>query len=178
MRIIDCDQHLYESRTTWADHMDPASRDDALAIVDDELGYPWLQWRGRRLQLADVQQPGDTAALGRWRERQRAGEPPAYRYDEVLPEDYWAPRARVERLAGMGVGEAVLFPNFGLLWERSLSGDLPALTANMGPGTGGAPQWCPTAAGTSTPWPTSRCATRTGSSGSCTSSMRPACAWP
>jgi predicted TIM-barrel fold metal-dependent hydrolase len=131
MAVIDCDQHLYESRTTWADHIEPASRDDALAIVDDDLGYPWLQWRGRRLQLADVQQPGDTAALGRWRQRQRAGEPPEYRYDEVLPDDYWAPRARVERLGAMGLDEAVLFPNFGLLWERSLSADLPALTANM-----------------------------------------------
>ena len=67
MPVIDCDQHLYESRTTWADHIDPGARDDALAIVDDELGYPWLEWRGRRLQLADVQVPGDTAALGRWR---------------------------------------------------------------------------------------------------------------
>jgi hypothetical protein len=41
--VVDCDQHLYESRTTWGDHMDPAARDDALAIVDDELGYPWLR---------------------------------------------------------------------------------------------------------------------------------------
>jgi hypothetical protein len=131
MRVIDCDQHLYESRTMWADHIDPGARQDALAIVDDELGYPWLQWRDRRLQLADVQQPGDTAALGRWRRRQRAGEPPEYRYDEALPEEYWLPRVRRDHLGALGVDEAVLFPNFGLLWERSLSGELPALTANM-----------------------------------------------
>ena len=31
----------------------------------------------------------------------------------------------------MGIDEAVLFPNFGLLWERRLSGSLTALTANM-----------------------------------------------
>ena len=142
MTVIDCDQHLYESRTMWADHIDPAAREDALAIVDDELGYPWLRWRDRRLQLADVQQPGDTAALGRWRERQRRGEPPEYRYDDVLPLDYWAPRARAERLGAMGVDEAVLFPNFGLLWERSLSGDLGALTANMAAWN----RWCATVA--------------------------------
>ena len=71
--IIDSDQHLYECRTMWTDHIDPALRDDALAIVDDELGYPWLTWRGRRLDMADVQFPGDTAALGRQRERRRQG---------------------------------------------------------------------------------------------------------
>ena len=31
----------------------------------------------------------------------------------------------------MGVDEAVVFPNFGLLWERTLDDDLGALTANM-----------------------------------------------
>ncbi len=55
---IDSDQHLYETRTLWADHIDPGRQDDALAIVDDELGYPWLTWQGQRLDLADVQLPG------------------------------------------------------------------------------------------------------------------------
>jgi predicted TIM-barrel fold metal-dependent hydrolase len=131
MGVIDCDQHLYETRTLWRDHIDPARVDDALAIDDDELGYPWLTWRGTRLQLADVQLPGDTVALGRRRERQRRGEPPEYGYDESLPDDYWHPKARTERLTAMGLDGAVLFPNYGLLWERPLSGDLPALTANM-----------------------------------------------
>jgi predicted TIM-barrel fold metal-dependent hydrolase len=31
----------------------------------------------------------------------------------------------------MGVDEAVVFPNFGLTWERTLDVDLPALEANM-----------------------------------------------
>ncbi len=56
-RVIDCDQHLYESRTMWRDHIDPEHTDDALAIVDDELGYSWVCWRDRRLELADVQHP-------------------------------------------------------------------------------------------------------------------------
>ncbi len=53
--VIDCDQHLYETRDLWRDHIDPVHRHLALAIEDDELGYPWVTWRGRRLQLADVQ---------------------------------------------------------------------------------------------------------------------------
>ena len=138
--IIDSDQHLYESRTLWADHIDPARREDALAIVDDDLGYAWLTWRDRRLDLADVQLPGDTAAVGRHRQRARQGAPPQYRYDETLPADYWDPAARLGRLDAMGLDEAVLFPNFGLLWERRLSTSLPALTANMAAWN----RWCAT----------------------------------
>jgi predicted TIM-barrel fold metal-dependent hydrolase len=37
----------------------------------------------------------------------------------------------VRWLDGKGIDEAVLFPNFGLLWERRLSSDLGALVANM-----------------------------------------------
>jgi predicted TIM-barrel fold metal-dependent hydrolase len=129
--VIDSDQHLYETRTTWLDHVDPSRRDEALRIADDELGYPWVTWRGRRLQPADVQLPGRTAELGAYRERIRAGLPPPYRYDEELPRDYWDPAARADKLPDMGVDEAVVFPNFGLLWERTLDEDLCALTANM-----------------------------------------------
>ena len=129
--VVDCDQHLYESRDLWASHIDPADRHRALAIEDDEPGYAWLTWQGRRLQLADVQQPGDTAVLGDFRAGQRRGDPPPYVYDDALPRDYWDPAARRDRLDEMGLDGAVLFPNFGLLWERPLSDDLPALTANM-----------------------------------------------
>jgi predicted TIM-barrel fold metal-dependent hydrolase len=129
--VTDCDQHLYESRTLWADHIEPQSRHEALRIEDDDLGYPWLCWRDQRLDVADVQIPGDTAAIGRRRERQRHGLPASERYDERLPTDYWNPSARRSRLDDLGVDAAVLFPNFGLLWERRLSGLLPALTANM-----------------------------------------------
>ena len=130
-QIIDCDQHLYESRELWRDHIDPALRDEALAIVDDERGYPWVTWRGRRLQPADVQRPGRTAELGAARERMRAGLPPSEVYDEELPRHYWEPSARADKIAAMGLDAAVLFPNFGLLWERTLDESVPALTANM-----------------------------------------------
>jgi hypothetical protein len=51
--IVDSDQHLYESRSLWAEHIDPAAREDALSLVDDELGYTWLSWRGAHLGLAE-----------------------------------------------------------------------------------------------------------------------------
>lgn len=136
--VVDCDQHLSEQRDLWRTHVDPAMRDAALAIEDDGLGWSWLTWRGRRLQLVDVQVPGATAALGERRERQRRGEPVDVPYDEALPRDHWDPAARVGRLDAMGVDGAVVFPNFGLLWERPLGDDLPALTANMGAWN----RWC------------------------------------
>ena len=129
--IIDSDEHLYEPRSLWVDHVDPRHRADALTLEDDELGYTWLAWRGQRLELADVHQPGDVDACGRHRQRRRNGQSASYRYDEALPDAYWDPLARVSWLDGAGLDEAVCFPNFGLLWERRLSGSLPALTANM-----------------------------------------------
>ncbi|MDA3656206.1 amidohydrolase family protein [Mycobacterium xenopi] len=130
-RVVDSDQHLYESRSLWADHIDPSARDEALSLVDDERGYTWLSWRGFPLALADVHVPGDTASCGDHRNRCRAGKPPAYRYDEALPASYWRPEARVRWLDEVGLDEAVVFPNYGLLWERRLSSSRPAVTANM-----------------------------------------------
>jgi predicted TIM-barrel fold metal-dependent hydrolase len=129
--VIDSDQHLYETRTTWLDHIDPDRRDDALRIVDDELGYPWLTWRDAKLSPVDVQFPRMTSELGQRKERIRAGLKAETRYDDVLPAEYWDPSARAARLGEMGVDECYAFPNFGLLWERRLDVDLGALTANM-----------------------------------------------
>jgi hypothetical protein len=136
--IIDSDQHLYEYRDLWRDHIDPGRRDEALAIVDDDLGHPWVTWRGGRVGAADVQRPGQTQEMGRLNQRRRDGQPPEYDYDEALPADYWEPGARLDRITEMGLDEAVLFPNFGLLWERRLSSSLEALTANMGAWN----RWC------------------------------------
>jgi predicted TIM-barrel fold metal-dependent hydrolase len=129
--IIDSDQHLYESRNLWLDHIDPAMRDDALRIEDDDAGIPWVVWRGQRLGLAEVQLPGKTAEIGERHRALRAGTPPAVRYDDELPRDYWDPGARLAKLADLGVDEGILFPNYGLLWERTLHRSLPALRANM-----------------------------------------------
>ncbi len=138
--IIDSDQHLYESRTLWSDHIDPDRRDEALSIVDDELGYSWVTWRDRRLGTADVQFPGDTAAIARHRQQASKDLESDYVYDEALPRHYWEPSARLEHIRSMGLDGAVLFPNFGLLWERRLSESLPALTANMAAWN----RWCAT----------------------------------
>lgn len=129
--IIDSDQHLVEYRGLWAEHIDPEHRDDAIRLADDAAGNTWLEWRDQRLGLAQVQSPGETTVLGERHAAARRGEPPARHYDDVLPRDHWDPAARRDRLPGLGLDEAILFPNYGLLWERRVSVSLPALTANM-----------------------------------------------
>jgi predicted TIM-barrel fold metal-dependent hydrolase len=129
--VVDVDQHLFETRTAWRDHIDPAYRGDALAIEDDELGYAWLTWRGERLYLAEVQFPGRAKPIGEMRQQLAKGLPAQHRYDEVLPPEYTDPAKRIAKLDEWGIDEAVLFPNFGLLWEDMLAGDPPARRANL-----------------------------------------------
>ena len=142
MAIIDSDQHLYESRTLWQEHVDPAMRDDALRIEDDATGTPRLRWRNHEIGIAEVQVPGRSAEVGERHRRAREGRPPPEPYDAVLPRDYWDPSARLAKLSELGVDEGVLFPNYGLLWERTLHGSLPALLANMTAWN----RWCVTVA--------------------------------
>jgi predicted TIM-barrel fold metal-dependent hydrolase len=131
MAVIDVDQHLFEPRGMWREHIDPGLRDRSLAIEDDELGYPWLTWRGERLYLAELQFPGQAKAIGEMRMRLARGEKAEHRYDDLLPDEYQDPKARLARLDEWGLDAAVLFPNFGLLWEDMLSEDLEALCGNM-----------------------------------------------
>jgi predicted TIM-barrel fold metal-dependent hydrolase len=142
MAIIDSDQHLFESRNLWAEHIDPEMRAEAVRLEDDEAGNPRLRWRQQTIGFAEVQVPGRTAEIGERHCRARAGLPPLVRYDEVLPRDYWEPAARLGKLADLGVDEALLFPNYGLLWERPLHAALPALLANMAAWN----RWCLTVA--------------------------------
>ncbi|MGH7286601.1 MAG: amidohydrolase family protein [Myxococcota bacterium] len=130
-RVIDSDQHLFEYRGLWREHVDPGFEGEAIRFEDDRLGHVHVMWRERVLGVADVSLPGETDAIGERRRREREGRPPPVRYDELLPRDYWEPAARLARLAELGVDEAVLFPNYGLGIERTLSVDLPALCANL-----------------------------------------------
>lgn len=132
--MIDFDQHVFEPRTMWRDHIDPAHREDALAVEDDALGWSWLTWRGRQLYPAEPQQPRRPDLIGASRLHQAAGLPPEERYDDLVPPAYEEPGARLDALDAFGLDAAVLFPNFGLVWEPMLAerpADLPALLANL-----------------------------------------------
>jgi predicted TIM-barrel fold metal-dependent hydrolase len=130
--VIDADTHLLETRTLWADHLPTGSKDLALRIADDELGYAWLTAPdGRRIHLAEAQAPGDVPAMGAYRDRQRRGEPAPATFEESVALHDTDPAARVALLEQQGIDEAVVFPNFGLFWVRALE-DQPAVQlANM-----------------------------------------------
>jgi len=130
VRTIDVDQPLFESRTTWSDYIDPALRADALRIEDDDAGWPWLVWRGRRLTNIEVPFPEDSPAIGRDHLRRLAGEPATASFEELVPAAYRSASARLAALDEFGLDQAVLFPNYGLLWERMLAEDRLAQRAN------------------------------------------------
>jgi hypothetical protein len=129
--VIDADQHMFEPRTMWADHMAAGDRAAALRIEDDHLGNAWLTWNGGRIVLADVTTPGDVDKVGNRLQRALRGDAPEARYDDELAPAFWDPDARAAQLGQLGVDAAVLFPNYGLAWERVLEADLAATCSNM-----------------------------------------------
>jgi predicted TIM-barrel fold metal-dependent hydrolase len=128
--IIDVDQHLFESRTTWSEHIDPADRSDALSIADDEAGWPWLAWRGERLTPLEVPIPERSSLIGADRLRRVRGERAPASFDELVPDSYRLAGARLQLLDTFGLDASVLFPNYGLLWEQRLASDRAAQRAN------------------------------------------------
>ncbi len=130
LQTIDVDQHLFESRTTWSDHIDPAQRSDALSISDDEAGWPWLTWRGRQLTPLEVPIPERSALIGEDRLRRLQGERAPASFDELVPDSYRLAGARLALLDEFGIDAAVMFPNYGLLWEQRLASDRVAQRAN------------------------------------------------
>jgi predicted TIM-barrel fold metal-dependent hydrolase len=130
LHTIDVDQHLFESRTTWSDYIDPSQRDDALSITDDEAGWPWLTWRGNRLTCLEIPVPERSTLIGEDRQRRLRGDRAPASFDELVPDSYRLASSRLDSLDQFGIDAAVLFPNYGLLWEQRLAKDRRAQRAN------------------------------------------------
>ena len=130
LQTIDVDQHLFESRTTWSEHIEPAHGSDALSITDDEAGWPWLTWRGSRLTPLEVPIPERSTLIGQDRLRRLRGERAPASFEDLVPDSYRLSGARLQSLDEFGLDAAVLFPNYGLLWEQRLASDRAAQRAN------------------------------------------------
>jgi predicted TIM-barrel fold metal-dependent hydrolase len=130
LQTIDVDQHLFEARRTWSDYIEPSHRDDALAIEDDAAGWPWLTWRGRQLTPVEVPIPERSSLIGDDRLRRLRGERAPASFDDLMPPSYRSAGPRLDSLDAFGLDAAVLFPNYGLLWERRLAEDRAAQRAN------------------------------------------------
>jgi len=130
LQTIDVDQHLFESRTTWSEHIEPAHGSDALSITDDEAGWPWLTWRGSRLTPLEVPIPERSTLIGQDHLRRLRGERAPASFEDLVPDSYRLAGARLQSLDEFGLDAAVLFPNYGLLWEQRLASDRAAQRAN------------------------------------------------
>jgi predicted TIM-barrel fold metal-dependent hydrolase len=129
--VIDADTHLFETGSLWADHLPVGRRHLALRMEEDELGYVWLTAPdGRRIHLAEIHTPGDIGSMGKGRVRQRAGLPPAVSFHDLPAHDH-DPVARLQLMDRQGIDEAIVFPNFGLFWVRTLEDQAEAQLANM-----------------------------------------------
>jgi predicted TIM-barrel fold metal-dependent hydrolase len=130
MSRIDCDQHLFETADMWETHVDPADRDVALRMVTNDDGYVWLMFGDQQIALAEPHYPGAVEGIGEHRQRWLNGLPSELDYT-AFAASYSDPRSRLERLNEFGFDAAVLFPNYGITWERPLNENLRATLANM-----------------------------------------------
>ena len=128
--LIDSDTHLFEPSGMWRAYVDPAERDVALHMATDDLGYTWLMFGDRRLSLGGPHRPGDVDGIGEFRQRLVEGLPAGFDLEEFTAE-YSDPAARLVQLDRAGFDASIMFPNYGISWERPLEHDLRATLANM-----------------------------------------------
>jgi predicted TIM-barrel fold metal-dependent hydrolase len=128
--LIDSDSHLFEPSGMWREYVDPADRDVALHMATDELGYTWLMFGDRRLSLGGPHRPGDVDGIGVFRQRLMDGLPAQFDLEEFTA-SYSDPTERLRQLDRAGFDASIMFPNYGIGWERPLQGNLRATLANM-----------------------------------------------
>lgn len=128
--LIDSDTHLFEPTDMWQRYADPSDRATALRMEPDELGYYWLLHGDRRITLGLPHRPRDVEGVGAFRQRWRRGLQADFDY-QGFTASYSDPRARLEHLDEIGYQASVMFPNYGIAWERPLKGDLHATLVNM-----------------------------------------------
>jgi predicted TIM-barrel fold metal-dependent hydrolase len=114
----------------WREYVDPSDRDVALHMTTDDLGYTWLMFGDRRLSLGAPHRPGDVDGIGIFRKRLLDGLPAEFNLAEFTA-SYSDPAARLLQLDKAGFDASIMFPNYGIGWERPLQHDLRATVANM-----------------------------------------------
>lgn len=128
--LIDSDTHLFEPSGMWRQYADPADRDVALHMATDDLGYTWLMSGDRRLSLGGPHRPGDVDGIGVFRRRLLDGLPAEFDLEDFTA-SYSDPGARLLELDRAGFDASIMFPNYGIGWERPMQDDVRATLANM-----------------------------------------------
>lgn len=112
---VDADGHVLEPRNTWVDHIDPALRDRAIRIVDDEGGDEVLLVDGRPVESMRNGLAGlggielDPATVLDRSQR--------LRYEDGCPPGGYDPKARLQVLDDEGIDVVLLYPTIGICWE-------------------------------------------------------------
>jgi predicted TIM-barrel fold metal-dependent hydrolase len=131
MSVIDADQHLDEYATMWASYTPEKDRELAITVTTDDRGYSWLTFQGKPFMMMDVYEPLDHERVGDQRALWRNGQPiPEHLRYENQPPDHTDTAGRLQRLDEWGIHEAVLYPNWGFLWEGVIHRDLDAVRVN------------------------------------------------
>jgi len=128
--LIDSDTHLFEPSGMWREYADPADRDVALHMATDDHGYTWLMSGDRRLSLGGPHRPGDVDGIGVFRRRLLDGLPAEFDLEDFTA-SYSDPGARLLELDRAGFDASIMFPNYGIGWERPMQDDVRATLANM-----------------------------------------------
>jgi predicted TIM-barrel fold metal-dependent hydrolase len=111
---VDADGHVLEPRDTWQKYLEPALRDRAIRIVEDEEGIevlmvddqPHLGMRGRLGGLGGIGMDArDLMTTG------------ARSYEDGCPPGGYDPSARLSVMDDERIDVALLYPTIGISWE-------------------------------------------------------------
>ncbi|MBY5422313.1 amidohydrolase family protein [Rhizobium leguminosarum] len=149
--VVDADSHIIEPRDTWVAYLARHHADIALRIVDEPFeidGFhgnrSYLKFQDRKLfEVAGVA-PLGTELLRKQSERIFTNPVTALSREGygqiqkcVMPYDYqspaaaWDPVARLQWMSERRIGQALITPTWGSMWEQHLAGFPSAITANM-----------------------------------------------
>jgi uncharacterized protein len=112
---VDADGHVLEPRDTWVNYIDPAFRDRAIRIDNDDQGDEVLLIDGRPLEgLRNA-----LAALGGIELDPAVAINPAsrLRYEDGCPLGGYDPAGRLEVMDAELIDVALLYPTIGICWE-------------------------------------------------------------
>lgn len=113
---IDCDGHVLEPIAALADCLDKKYRDRAIRTEIGDDGLEYFVWNNKRSKLSAGGFGGVLGAMG----APDILPNPDLTYERGSPPAAYDAAARVKRLDGEGVKQAILYPTLGLLWEAEI----------------------------------------------------------
>lgn len=113
--VVDVDGHVLEPRDTWVEYIDPAFRERAIRIADDDRGdevllvddRPLEAMRNRLAALGGIELDPAATLNGSHR----------LRYEDGCPPGGYEPVARLRVMDDEDIDVVLLYPTIGICWE-------------------------------------------------------------